>query len=328
MALEIIYRTKFRRLTNTAHYAIINDVYNMSIANTQISGRLNDGLVRLRAAIEKEREYVLKKYDKTLTSNLKSAIAIENKAFTAVYKMLKYKASISTVNETQTAARKLVVTFDTYMRDRGKKTLGEWIGSEARMIEEWGGNEGQKLFEKLNMTDMIGEIMNQHTNMIEIYKEIKQKMVSFGYTKIAQYRQETDAAMAFLAANYLILANDYDENISSAAKEAIDGINYMIEQFSEHAQPMNEEESEDKKSIPMTPKSVSSQSSGNSGNSFSTTVEDEEYAIKESERESNIINGGSVRSIKNIADKYSDAENPFENLDSTPMTEIDENLIE
>lgn len=219
MALEIIYRTKFRRLTNTAHYAIVNDVYNMSIANTQLCGKLNNGLERLRAAIEKEREYVLKKYDKTLTINLKNAIAIENKAFTAVYKMLKYKASISTVNDIQTAARKLVVTFDTYMRDRGKKTLGEWIGSEARMIEEWGGNEGQRLFERLNMTDMIGEIMNQHTNMISIYKEIKQKMVSFGYTKIAQYRQETDAAMAFLAANYLILANDYDVNISSAAKK-------------------------------------------------------------------------------------------------------------
>lgn len=323
MALEIIYRTKFRRLTNTAHYAIVNDVYNMSIANTQLCGKLNNGLERLRAAIEKEREYVLKKYDKTLTINLKNAIAIENKAFTAVYKMLKYKASISTVNDIQTAARKLVVTFDTYMRDRGKKTLGEWIGSEARMIEEWGGNEGQRLFERLNMTDMIGEIMNQHTNMISIYKEIKQKMVSFGYTKIAQYRQETDAAMAFLAANYLILANDYDVNISSAAKEAIDGINYMIEQFSEHIQPVSEDVEDEKKSISMTPKVSSVQSNG-----YSATVEDEEYSMKENERESNIINGGSVRSIKNIADKYSDAENPFENLDSTPMTEIDENLIE
>ena len=73
----------------------------------------------------------------------------------------------------------------------------------------------------------------------------------------------------------------------------------------------------------MTPKVSSVQSNG-----YSTTVEDEEYSMKENERESNIISGGSVRSIKNIADKYSDAENPFENLDSTPMTEIDENLIE
>lgn len=326
MALEIIYRTKFRRLTNAAHFSIVASIVEYCNHEKTLSPKISRAIDKLFLALTKESNYVLKKYDKTLTSNLKSSIALLNKAYTAVYKMLKYKSEITIGTDAEKSARALISTFDAYMRNRGKKTLGEWVGCELKMADEWGSNEGKQHFQKLGMSDAINDIMKHHDIMIELYHEAKHTMIDYGYTKIAQYRTETDAAMAYLAASFVCLLNDDDPNIVEHAKNAIDGLNYMIEQFSEHVPTANEDENENGKVVPFSPKDTDQNTGSAAVPSAPVSVEDEERTMRENNRNAELMNTGSVRKINELADLYAGEENPFANIDSIPMTDIDETL--
>ena len=325
MATELIYRTKLRRLTNQAHYTLINDIYMWCRLKSKVHQKLSQPVNVLLACYEKEAEYVNKRIDKSLTKKLKDAIKLQNKQITALYKMIKYKADTATDVDTEAETRYLVSVFETYMKDRAKKTLAEWIGAERLMCDFLADDRGFHAFDRIKMVDQLNDLCAQRDVIDAFYREIKTNMVESGYTKIAQYRQASDAAVGYLAATYTCLLNDVNTQESEKViiREELDGLNFMIENYSTHRSNNSDDDTQPENS---TDNAEIVPSLKAETPTSTTTIEDEENAIKESEEEANSLNSKSLRTMKNIAERYADEQSPFDDIDNIPMTEIDESL--